>query len=1327
MSGYARRWFTEPVRFLCLGALLALGIGLLGCGATDGGIADWQKTTTTQGYADISGTVLAPAASMRIPELASETVSPDGIFREWLADQERKAAPAVRAAGLAQVTVYIEEKAELSATTDTNGKFLIRTVPLGKYHLVAEIPAGSFAYKARSDLLTLGQANTTLAVSAPLQLIEARRQVVLSILDGVTQNPVPNAVLTMWGRIANGAANGTVTLSNMPTGAWPVKIQAAGYYDANLLINFNDRLQDLLQISLTPTSAADPNSAPVVELQRDFVTLRSYESGSLRATALDPNGDPVTLEWRCSAGSLSNDKGNSTVFTAPPFSGRVTIEVTGKDNRNGIGKATMALTIGSGTAPVTNPSNRAPNPASAPFPLNGASGLGTSLELRWEGSDPDGDTLRYDLLGAQAGQPLVSIASGLSLPFYAISGLRPFTRYFWQVICRDSSDAISTNNQTWQFETGDGNNRSPNQPANPNPPDLSANQLSELLLTWTGGDPDGDDGVRYQLWIGTGSENLSLATTTTLTRAMVSGLGLKTRYSWKIVAIDQRGASSTGPKWQFDTYAPPNQPPNAPQVVEPASGATGVSLQPSLRWQANDPDRETVTSELFLGAAFPLTKLAGNLTTTVYPLTTALKPGTTYYWQVVVRDPSGAANTQPQVWSFSTTPSTNLPPATPLAIVPAENAIEVSTTPALSWQGGDPDGDTVAYNVYLDSVNPPRTRVAGPIYETHWTPATALPTGQIQYWQVEATDAVGQSVRSNVFRFTTKSASDGQAPVVVAIAPANGSSAVGRSALISVTFSEPMDKVSAQNAVSLAPTVQGTWSWTDATTLQFAPTQTWASGSFHTVSVTGGVARDLAGNLLAAGSRSDFSVVADVAVPSGYRSALLSGTVAAGSSLAIDVPGLSAGKAVLIAAVGDQATATGFIRGSRRGSLQTGDAPDLTGFENCGEAAMRELERAWGGVAVIPESTRKNLVRTAQRAAVIGSEREFFITSYGNVATTTSYPGNKITAKLLGSGLDSQIYVDNAISAPDYTLLAEVRRQFEEVIRPKMRDRFGEEPASGPDGETRTTIVMTDALAPGLIGLFYGVDLALRDANSTQQRESNEGKILYLRYTSSSSLQRFGTVAHEFQHLVNFGRKQALLQSFEETWLGEGLSKYAEEVCGFGITVGDTNTAQILKLMEQSLRTLSLTRWSGVENYGLSYLFVRFLTEDGRYATTAREAGRALVNSSVVGIANVEALTREPFFRTLGKFALCLMLNRFQVAQPPDYGLAGLSLQGTYSGVALPGIPIDTLGVGQSAALDVPPQGFRFFRRANAGESITTVRVEPQNAEVRIWSIDERP
>jgi thiol-disulfide isomerase/thioredoxin len=149
-----------------------------------------------------------------------------------------------------------------------------------------------------------------------------------------------------------------------------------------------------------------------------------------------------------------------------------------------------------------------------------------------------------------------------------------------------------------------------------------------------------------------------------------------------------------------------NQAPYEPSNPVPSNGATDVSITPSLSWDGGDPDWfDDVYYDVYFEKddSTPDVLVSDDQTVTTYEPGT-LELDSTYYWQIVSKDEYGATTTGP-VWSFTT--RDNDPPYTPSNPDPADGATDVSLDANLEWDGGDPDGDSVTYDVYFGDSSPP--------------------------------------------------------------------------------------------------------------------------------------------------------------------------------------------------------------------------------------------------------------------------------------------------------------------------------------------------------------------------------------------------------------------------------------------------------------------------------------------------------------------------------------------------------------------------------------------------------------------------------------------
>ena len=100
--------------------------------------------------------------------------------------------------------------------------------------------------------------------------------------------------------------------------------------------------------------------------------------------------------------------------------------------------------------------NSQPNDLTNRWPENGQEGIELSPAIRWQGKDPDGDPLRYDVyFGESANPPKVS--SGQDNNSYGTGLLNKNTTYYWKVTTKDGNENQSVS-PIYSFKTVNKNN-----------------------------------------------------------------------------------------------------------------------------------------------------------------------------------------------------------------------------------------------------------------------------------------------------------------------------------------------------------------------------------------------------------------------------------------------------------------------------------------------------------------------------------------------------------------------------------------------------------------------------------------------------------------------------------------------------------------------------------------------------------------------------------------------------------------------------------------------------------------------------------------------------
>ncbi len=208
--------------------------------------------------------------------------------------------------------------------------------------------------------------------------------------------------------------------------------------------------------------------------------------------------------------------------------------------------------------------------------------------------------------------------------------------------------------------------------------------------------------------------------------------------------------------------------------------------------------------------------------------------------------------------------------------------------------------------------------------------------------------------------------------------------------------------------------------------------------------------------------------------------------------------------------------------------------------------------------------------------------------------------------KILNNGFNLNIFVANELGTQvTEAVISNLQNEFIQTILPKETAFFGNPPAK--DITILILDIQDDYYQFGktyVAGYFDPNDASptiYLDARPSLYFDPS-GKILY------------GTLAHEFQHLIHFNT-----DIDEETWVNEGLSGLARFLCGYG------HVSTHVSAFARNPNT-SLVQWPDVgdnlASYGATYLFMLYLAE--HYGgPSGSETTRNIVSNSGRGIAGI--------------------------------------------------------------------------------------------------------
>ncbi len=208
-------------------------------------------------------------------------------------------------------------------------------------------------------------------------------------------------------------------------------------------------------------------------------------------------------------------------------------------------------------------------------------------------------------------------------------------------------------------------------------------------------------------------------------------------------------------------------------LSQPQNNATGVNPNVTFEWGTSQ-GASYYLLQVAKNSAFKESDIVyqrTNISGTSFSVSGALEPMTKYYWRVAGHNDAGDGDWS-SVWNFTTTTA----PDPPALAGPANNSMNVSMTPTLSWSAAD---KADRYQLLIsDSDLFTATKVdKADITATSYTVLKdILTTSSKYYWKVRSISNIsGPSTWSPTWNFSTASAAPGK-PVLVY--PPQGATAI---------------------------------------------------------------------------------------------------------------------------------------------------------------------------------------------------------------------------------------------------------------------------------------------------------------------------------------------------------------------------------------------------------------------------------------------------------------------------------------------------------------------------------------------------------------------
>lgn len=201
-----------------------------------------------------------------------------------------------------------------------------------------------------------------------------------------------------------------------------------------------------------------------------------------------------------------------------------------------------------------------------------------------------------------------------------------------------------------------------------------------------------------------------------------------------------------------------NTAPTTPTLLAPTTNKLCIDNTVSFEWNpSTDAEKNAITYQIQIATDNQFIQIVKIAETSLPNLITTLSKGVSYYWRVKAVDSNNDSSSYSSTYSFYTeaTALNNHIPFLPQLVLPEFNTTISGTTTTLSWTASDVDSsDILTYDVYLETINPPTTKIGTAITTTS-LPVSSLQAATIYYWKVVVKDNKGGETIGQVWKFKT--------------------------------------------------------------------------------------------------------------------------------------------------------------------------------------------------------------------------------------------------------------------------------------------------------------------------------------------------------------------------------------------------------------------------------------------------------------------------------------------------------------------------------------------------------------------------------------------
>jgi len=352
-----------------------------------------------------------------------------------------------------------------------------------------------------------------------------------------------------------------------------------------------------------------------------------------------------------------------------------------------------------------------------------------------------------------------------------LENLTPGTQYFYRVKVIDLNGNNATT-ETKDFRTRTGQDNLP--PRILGRPAILGRSFSATVVQWFTDEPSNST-VLYGTEEGTLTDSTTVDEATRDHKVSLGNLQAGVEYFYQVKSIDASGNAAISPTGRFTTNT--SEDTQAPRFVRPPVVPRSSNTQALIVFETNEP---TTASVQYANTVDVYSDTIGTVGETVnatnvsrrHEITlTNLDPSTRYYYVVSITDLSSNGPTKnPGQQNFATR---SVADTSPPVVFSRPVAVGITSTGAIiSWGADEPHSAIISFGPVTAGKQTTNTTLTQSIEDINFTQRHAvtladLTAGTTYAYEVQTTDAAGNTSTSKNLKFTTQSGVDTSSPVIV--------------------------------------------------------------------------------------------------------------------------------------------------------------------------------------------------------------------------------------------------------------------------------------------------------------------------------------------------------------------------------------------------------------------------------------------------------------------------------------------------------------------------------------------------------------------------------